>query len=320
MKRWQDIHKESFRNITKLINFLELDNENKKEILNLPLFPLLLPLRLAKKIKKNCLKDPILRQFIPLNGEQISNDLFTKDPVGDVDATKGCRYLQKYQGRALLYVTSACAMNCRYCFRQHYSSTAYSPLFEKELSLIRENEEIHEVILSGGDPLSLTNNQLSFLFKELDEIDHLKIIRIHSRSLIGLPERLDPQLLMIFKESKKQIIFVLHTNHKNEFDQDILDALLKIKNLGIPLLTQSVLLKGVNNSYQALFDLFFFLISHGIIPYYLHQLDRVQGATAFEVDVSEGHRLISSLRKSLPGYAIPSYVQEIASEPHKTPL
>jgi KamA family protein len=226
--------------------------------------------------------------------------------------------LQKYKSRALIVTTSACAMHCRYCFRKNYPYQ--SSTFENELLLIQQDPTLDEILLSGGDPLSLGDTQLFALLENLEAISHLKRIRIHSRFLIGIPERMHEGFFKKLKSLKKQIIFVIHVNHKNELDDEILQTCQKLLECKIPVLSQTVLLKGVNDNKEALFNLFDTLINYGIIPYYLHQFDPVLGSMHFEVPVSKGLELIQELRKELPGYAVPTYVQEIPGKLSKTPL
>src|ERR1700722_846358 len=267
---WRKIQRENFISLEKLCSFLELNETQKAQLAYKNSFPLNLPRRLAEKIEKSTLDDPILRQFVPFKEEAEKSDSFVKDPVGDCQATLSPKCLQKYDGRVLLLTSRACAMHCRYCFRQNY---AYPPLqtgFAPELKLIQQDTTLKEVILSGGDPLSISNSQLKELFGGLATIEHLKRIRFHTRFPIGIPERIDEEFLHILEESPLQVWFVIHCNHPRELDHDILSALKKIQKLAIPVLNQSVLLKGVNDSIDTLQKLCEKLIDHGIFPYYLH--------------------------------------------------
>ena len=236
------------------------------------------------------------------------------DPVGDKDSCRSDALLHKYEGRALLLVSGACAMHCRYCFRQNYP---YKSALDDALCLIAKDDSIHEVILSGGDPLSLSDKALSSLMERLNQISHVSVIRFHTRFLVGIPERVTENFLKTLKCSRAQVIFVLHVNCIEELDEDIFGALEKIGALNIPLLTQSVLLKGVNDSKDALYALFWALIKRGVIPYYLHQLDRVKGALHFEVEEERGKELVRQLRDCMPGYAVPTYVREVAGDKSK---
>ena len=191
---------------------------------------------------------------------------------------------------------------------------------KKELQLIAQDPSIREVILSGGDPLSLTDHALENLLTGLAAIPHLKMVRFHTRFPVGIPERIDDSLLRILNNCPLQIWFVLHSNHPMELDGDVFDAMNKLRKQGISILNQSVLLKGVNDNVETLKELCEKLVGHGIMPYYLHQLDRVQGAAHFEVDEEKGRALIRQLAAQLPGYAVPKYVREVAGQPSKTLL
>lgn len=318
---WRHIQKTNFTDLRKLLLFLDLPIEERiEQLIERPFFTLNLPKRLAEKIKKSSWDDPILRQFLPAKEELILHPLFMKDPVEDAAFCKTPKLLHKYQARALIVTTSACAMHCRYCFRQNFEYETQEKGFQKELIAIQQDPSLKEILLSGGDPLSLSDLQLTFLLQELSKISHLKRIRFHTRFPIGIPERIDDSFLSILKNCTKQIVFVIHCNHSNEFDEEIFKRLKYVQQLGIPVLSQTVLLKGVNDTLYNLKNLFELLIDHGILPYYLHQLDRVQGAAHFEVPESIGLSLMEELARELPGYALPRYVKEISHASYKTPL
>ncbi|MBX9642077.1 MAG: KamA family radical SAM protein, partial [Mycobacteriaceae bacterium] len=229
------------------------------------------------------------------------------------------KLLHKYEGRVLLLCSSACAMHCRYCFRRNFDYDV-AKQFDKELEWISNEPSVHEVILSGGDPLSLTDEALSDLLERLGAMPHIRKIRFHTRFPIGIPERIDEPFLKMIATLPQQVYFIIHCNHPRELDSEIFERLAALQQLGCIVLNQFVLLKGVNDTADTLHELCEVLSDHGILPYYLHQLDRVIGAAHFEVDESEGRRLISEVAKRLPGYAVPKYVREIAGEPYKTPL
>lgn len=317
---WRKIQRENFTSIVKLSTFLELDATQNQELLKKSFFPLNLPKRLAEKIQKKTLDDPILKQFVPLKDELIQNTHFIKDPVGDSQACMTSKFLKKYAQRLLLIPTGACAMHCRYCFRHNFSYPSFQSGFEEELHLIRKDESLKEVILSGGDPLSLGNEALGELVEALASIGHLKRLRFHTRFPIGIPERIDAPFLELLERCSLQIWFVIHCNHPRELDSDVTAVLKKIQRLSIPVLNQAVLLKGVNDSIEILQELCEKLVDVGIYPYYLHQLDRVEGTTHFEVNPEKGTKLIKELSHRLSGYAVPTYVQEIPGEPSKSPI
>lgn len=317
VSHWRRVLRTNFTNWRELSLFLQLDEQQQSEIAIRPDFPLNLPFRLAEKIAKGTLDDPILRQFLPTHAEAKILPGFAADPVGDEHCQKTTKLLQKYQGRVLLVCTSACAMHCRYCFRQNFDYDVELKGFAKELEQIASDPTIREVILSGGDPLSLSDAVLEGLFQDLSAIPHLKRLRFHTRFPIGIPERIDQSLLSILERMPLQIWFIIHANHPRELDDNVLSALQQLQRRGIMVLNQSVLLKGVNDSADVLADLSERLVDHGILPYYLHQLDRVQGSGHFEVPESEGHALIEELQKRLSGYAVPKYAREVAGEPGK---
>lgn len=318
MENWRQIQKNNFKNWKSLAEFLKLDLD--KPFFSHPHFPLNLPRRLAEKIEKGTLNDPILLQFFPHQKENVAAPGFMTDPVEDTSFQKTPRLLKKYNGRVLLIVTSACAMHCRFCFRQNYPYNDPPLDFSDELEAIRNDPSIHEVILSGGDPLSLSDQKLNALIEQLATIPHLKLLRFHTRFPIGIPERITSSFLHILENTRLQTFFLLHTNHPRELDNDVLQAMKSIQKRGIPVLTQTVLLRDVNDNVSTLKELCLKLAAHGIIPYYLHQLDRVQGAAHFEVPTETGLRLIKQLRTQLPGYAVPTYVQEIPHKKNKVPL
>lgn len=308
---WKEILRLNFTSWSKLINYLELDDVLETKILKKSHFPLKLPKRLADKIEKGNFKDPILIQFLPHTDEQNDQEGFLNDPVGDYPAQVTNNLLQKYAQRSLIVTTGACAMHCRYCFRQNYPYESEDKTFEKEISIIEKDVTIEELILSGGDPLSLSNTVLEKLFNRLKDIKHLKRLRIHSRFPIGIPERIDDAFITLLKNAPWQIFFVIHVNHINEMDEEVFLALQKVQQLGIPILNQAVLLKGINDSEESLFSLFKGLADRGILAYYLHQLDQVKGALRFKVEKEFGLQLIKHLETTLPGYAVPKYVQTV---------
>lgn len=317
---WRDIFKNNFRRWDLLADFLHLDENNRQNVLKNSSFALNVPVRLATKMAKNDLSCPVLKQFLPTIHEEKSALAFVKDPVQDNQFRCSSKLLQKYEGRVLIIASGACAMHCRYCFRQNYDYDCEKKGFEKEIAIIKEDTSLHEVILSGGDPLSLSNRSLNELIDQLNDIPHIKRIRFHTRFPIGIPERIDQEFVDMLANSRIQIWFVIHSNHPNELDDDVLNHLGLLRKRGILVLNQAVLLKGVNDNIETLYSLCRRLSDNGILPYYLHQLDKVSGAAHFEVEESLGRQLIKELNERLPGYAVPKYVREIAGEKHKTNL
>ena len=244
---------------------------------------------------------------------------FTLDAVGDMQARRGGGVIHKYAGRALLVATGSCAVHCRYCFRRHYpyaEDTAAAAGWRDAVAVIAGDDAIHEVILSGGDPLSLADHKLAELTDALRAIPHLRRLRIHTRLPVVLPERVDSGLLAWLRGLPWPLVVVLHANHANEFDHAVDTALAALRGTGATLLNQAVLLRGVNDSVAALAELCERGHAAGVLPYYLHQLDRVVGAAHFEVDDAHALALIDELRQRLPGYLVPRLVREISLALH----
>lgn len=307
---WRQIQRTNFTDWKRLISFLELGEEGCASVLTDTRFTLNLPMRLAQKVEKGNWQDPVLMQFLPTVKELEKAPGFSTDPVLDMRMRKTPKLLHKYHGRALLVCTSACAMHCRFCFRQHFDYEREDKSFEAEVEAIAQDPSLSEILLSGGDPLSLSDELLDSLIQRLSRIPHVKRLRFHTRFPIGIPERIDDSFLSILRTARPQTYFIIHCNHPRELDEEILAALKKIQKLGCSVLCQSVLLKGINDNVETLRALCETLIDAGIIPYNLNQLDRVQGATHFEVPVEVGVSLVNALRFLLPGYGIFSFVAD----------
>jgi len=265
----------------------------------------------------------LLLQVLPQSRENQQEAGFVKDAVQDLQARRAPGVLQKYEGRVLLLAGGSCAVHCRYCFRREYpyaSEPRTLADWEPALTQIASDNSVTEVILSGGDPWMLNDRRLTDLCSRLDAIPHLERIRFHTRLPIVLPSRVTAALMDMLRSLRTQPIVVVHANHASEIAADCSEALASMVRNGVPVLNQSVLLRGVNDSVAALEDLSRALIRIGVMPYYLHQLDRVRGTSHFEVPVHRGRELIRELQRRLPGYAVPRFVQEIPGEPHKTPL
>ncbi|MBW3541888.1 MAG: EF-P beta-lysylation protein EpmB [Planctomycetes bacterium] len=287
------------------------------------LFPLVVPHSFLNRMRPGDAADPLLRQVLPLGVELHATPAFTTDTLSEDAARRAPGLLQKYQGRALLIAAGACAVHCRYCFRRHYPYAAEprrSDDWEPALKLLAEDRSLSEVILSGGDPLVLSDRRLGRLFERLEAVPHLRRLRIHTRLPVVLPERVTEALVELLVGGRLQKVVVLHANHANELVADAAVAATRLKDAGVMLLNQSVLLAGVNDCADALADLSERLIVLGVWPYYLHQLDRVAGAAHFEVPIERGRELMHELRRRLPGYAVPNYVQEVPGRPYKLPL
>lgn len=286
-------------------------------------FPLRVPRSYVGRMQKGDPADPLLRQVLPLGEELVVTDGFTTDPVGDLDAMAIPGLLHKYAGRVLLITTAACGVHCRYCFRRHFpyrEANAASLDWQPALDYIAADPSIHEVILSGGDPLSLSDQRLAQLVAQLAAISHLQRLRLHTRQVIVLPQRVDTALLNWLADCRLQTVVVVHANHANEINHEVTAALLRLKETGVTLLNQAVLLKGVNDEVQVLAALSERLFAAQVLPYYLHQLDRVQGARHFEVSDNQALKLVDELRDRLPGYLVPRLVREQAGKLAKIPL
>jgi EF-P beta-lysylation protein EpmB len=267
--------------------------------------------------------DPLLRQVLPLGEELQIEPGYNTDPVGDLESRKASGVLQKYAGRVLLIATGACAVHCRYCFRRHFpyaDDMASAAGWEEAVATLRADTSVREVILSGGDPLSLSDRRLSELTHLLAEIPHIKRLRIHTRLPVVLPERVDTELLEWLAAVPLQKVMVLHINHAQEIDEAVRQRCRALASTGTTLLNQTVLLKGVNDDAATLSTLSEALFATGVLPYYLHMLDRVQGAAHFEVDEARAQSIMHSLMGDLPGYLAPRLVREIPGAASKTPV
>lgn len=286
-------------------------------------FPLRVPRGYLARIEKGNPGDPLLRQVLPLGEELIETHGFGTDPVGDSAASALPGLLHKYQGRVLLTLTGGCAIHCRYCFRRHFPYGEENPGrdgWQGVIDYLQAHPEVEELILSGGDPLLLDTPQLKRLTDKLQKLPQLKRLRLHSRLPLVLPERIDQPLLEWLGGLPWQLVSVIHANHPRELTADVGRALAQLKRSGVSLLNQSVLLRGVNDSVETLQALSQRLFDHGVLPYYLHQLDRVQGAAHFEVTDTQALQLHEGLKQALPGYLVPRLVRESSGEPCKQPV
>ena len=285
------------------------------------LFPLRVPAPYLKRIRPGDAADPLLRQVLPLDLECETRPGYSADPLGESAAQPVPGLLKKYHGRALLIATGACAVHCRYCFRRHFpyaDAHAGGSRLEPALAAIAADASIGEVILSGGDPLTLSDARLAELAHRLTAIGHVHTLRIHSRLPVVLPQRVDGGLLDWLGRLPLRKVLVLHSNHAAEVDREVEDALAALAAAGVTLLNQAVLLRGVNDDADTLVSLSERLHRAAVLPYYLHLLDRVQGAAHFEVSETRGVALIAALRARLPGYLVPRLVREQPGADGKT--
>ncbi|WP_394651815.1 EF-P beta-lysylation protein EpmB [uncultured Acinetobacter sp.] len=286
-------------------------------------FKLRVPRAFVGKMRKGDPLDPLLLQVLPHHLELEEHPEFVTDPLGEEAANQLPGVLHKYQSRFLLTLTGACAVHCRYCFRRHFPYQENLPKqddWPQIKAYIEQNPHINEVILSGGDPLTLSNRKLKLWIERLESLQQVKILRIHSRVPVVIPQRLDTELLEILKSTRLRIIMVIHANHAAELDDQTCAYLEKLSQHGITALNQAVLLKGVNDDAQTLIELSQRLFDARVMPYYLHVLDKVKGAQHFDLSGSKIDEIYHDILAGLPGYLVPKLVREIAGEKNKTPL
>lgn len=323
-RNWQQLWREAVRDPRELLALLGLEGRVPDISAEAAAqFPLRVPRGFVARMRHGDPHDPLLRQVLPLDAELRPMPGFSLDAVGDSAAKAADGVIRKYNGRALLVTTGSCAINCRYCFRRHFpyaEETAAANGWQGAIDLIRADASIHEVILSGGDPWSLATHKLAELTDALATVPHLRRLRIHTRLPVVLPERVDDALLAWLGALPWPVTVVLHANHANEFDAQVDAALARLRGAGAQLLNQAVLLKGINDSVDALADLSERGWAAGVMPYYLHQLDRVQGAAHFEVDDNRARALHRDLAARLSGYLVPRLVREVAGDTGKRPL
>jgi EF-P beta-lysylation protein EpmB len=267
--------------------------------------------------------DPLLRQVLPSVEELVPRPGYSIDPVGDSEAIQAPGLLKKYRGRALLLVTGACAVHCRYCFRRHFPYADSALIHDHSRAAIRSlqsDSSISEVILSGGDPLMYDDHGLDSLFAELERLQHVRRLRLHTRIPIVLPSRITPKLCEVLSGRRLKTLVVVHVNHARELSDEAHGSLAALRKAGIDLLNQSVLLRGVNDSAQTLAGLSEALFDCGVLPYYLHMMDPVAGGAHFDVPATEARQLLDRLRPMLPGYLVPRLVREIPGAEFKQPV
>ena len=322
--RWQTEMAEAVRDPAELLGLLELDSRWLEPARRASAaFPLRVPHAFLARMRKGDPQDPLLRQVLPLGEELLETPGFTRDPVGDMPSIAARGLLHKYRGRVLLIATGACGVHCRYCFRRHFpysEETARSEDWREALDYLRSDASINEVILSGGDPLTLSDEKLASLARSLEGIPHIKRLRLHTRQPVVLPSRVDEALIAWLTACKLQKVMVLHMNHAREMDDALRAACTRLRAAGVLLHNQAVVLKGVNDSADALADLSEALFSASVLPYYLNLLDPVAGAAHFDVPEARAVGLVAELRARLPGYLVPKLVREVPGAPSKMPV
>ncbi len=320
---WQQELAQGFNDPEKLLRYLSIDpSQFVDSFAARKLFPLRVPVPFVHRMNRGDINDPLLKQVMTSSDEFIEEAGFSDDPLLE-QQTPVPGLLHKYDNRVLLMLRTACAINCRYCFRRHFpyqdNSLNKAGLVDVA-TYIAKNEQINEVIISGGDPLMASDQHIAQLFALIEPIKHVTRIRIHTRLPIVIPSRITDELLKTFKESRFNVIMVMHINHGNEIDQSINDICKRLKQADVTLLNQAVLLKDINNDITSLIDLSEQLFDAGIMPYYLHLLDKVNGATHFDSDEKDAIKLMQQLYQHLPGFLVPKLVREIGGQAHKTPI
>lgn len=323
-QRWQDELTDLIRDPKELFEMLQLDPVLLPDAIAASAdFPLRVPRPYAARIKSGDINDPLLRQVLPLGEELLAAPGYNSDPLEEGSANPHPGLIHKYQGRVLLIVSSSCAINCRYCFRRHFPYQENKPGrqdWQPVLDYIAADTSITEVIYSGGDPLAAADRQLAWLTEQVAAIPHLKRLRIHSRMPIVVPSRIDQQCLEWLSGHRLQTVMVLHANHANEIDAEVAEACAHLRQAGITLLNQTVLLRGINDSASSLLALSERLFEVGVLPYYLHLLDKVAGASHFDMDEARAKALHRELLAQLPGYLVPRLVREVPDAPSKLPV
>ena len=319
---WKDQLKDSFTCTSELLKYLHLDHAlHAQQEGNT--FSFLVPRFFASLMKKNDRNDPLLKQVLPSIDELDESFGGQADPLDEKSFMVSEAVMQKFQSRVLVILSGHCAINCRYCFRRNfpYQDHQISLLkMQKQLLALENKKDIFEVIFSGGDPLTLPNKSLEKLIETIDTLENIKVIRFHTRMPVVMPDRVDKQIIEIFKSSKKKILLVIHMNHRNELSPQLAERVQSLHQVNVTVYNQAVLLKGVNDTFDSQYSLWKESYLHNIKPYYLHQLDEVSGGNHFKVSLERGCELIKALRSSLPGYMIPRYVQEVPHAPSKVPI
>ena len=326
-RSWQRELAEAITDPQELLSVLELPGELAARAHRAAgLFSLRVPRSFVTRMRRGDVNDPLLRQVLPLAAELDDTPGYVADPLEEQAARRSPQLLQKYAGRALIVATEACAVHCRYCFRREfpYSQPSTEPhiggRFGETLEALARDSSIEEVILSGGDPLSLSDARLAALTDAVAALPHVKRLRIHTRQPVVLPSRVDAGLLAWLRGIRLPVVMVLHVNHANEVDAEVRAACASLRAAGVTLLNQSVLLRGVNDDADTLQALSTTLFDAGVLPYYLHMPDRVRGSAHFDVDEHRALRLIEELTGRVSGYLVPRLVREVPGAASKLPL
>ncbi|WP_272946886.1 EF-P beta-lysylation protein EpmB [Legionella birminghamensis] len=318
---WQKILAQGFASSTELLQFLGLATQDSSAAERL--FKTRVPRGFAARMQKNNPDDPLLLQVLATEKELFDAEGYQQDPLQENNSNPLNGLLHKYNGRVLLTLTGTCAVHCRYCFRRHFPYQKNNPGregWQRVIEYIRTHPDVSEVILSGGDPLLASNRVLKEVLGEVDQIDHVTTIRFHTRVPIVLPERIDEEFSSILSALRKHKVVVLHCNHAQEINEDVETACRQLRASGCHLLNQAVLLKAVNAEASTLAELSKRLFSCGILPYYLHVLDKVAGAAHFDLPDEKASAIFRELQTLLPGYLVPRLAREEAGKSSKTLL
>ncbi|MEW6997934.1 EF-P beta-lysylation protein EpmB [Colwelliaceae bacterium BS250] len=324
---WQNSWQKELANVVtdpkELLSLLNIDVESYRTHFSArKLFPVRVPRPFIAKMHKGDFNDPLLQQVMPLSNEFIEVSGYVTDPLGEHD-TVAEGLLHKYQHRVLMIVKAGCAVNCRYCFRRHFPYEDNSPnkaRWQQALDYIKQHDEINEVIFSGGDPLMANDEHLAWLINQIEAIEHVSRLRIHTRLPVVIPQRITPQLTTLLANSRLNPVMVFHINHPNEIDDAFKQAIEPLRQARIPLFNQSVLLANINDNVKTLCTLSDKLFNTGIQPYYIHLLDAVAGAAHFDISEQQAVIIAKKMMAILPGYLMPKFVRENAGETNKTPL
>jgi lysine 2,3-aminomutase len=316
---WQEALKNAIRSGAELCQLLKIPLQAACGTAETD-FPVFAPLEYVSRMQSGNSRDPLLLQVLASSRELDEPGVGMIDAVGDAAAERLPGLLHKYERRVLLITTGACAIHCRYCFRRHFPYSAVpkgKTGWQPALDAIAADHSLDEVILSGGDPLTLTDGALSWLVARIAEIEHIRRLRIHTRVPVVIPQRIGPELLAWVRSTRLPVYMVLHFNHPAEVDANVANSLTQLKQAGVTLLNQAVLLRDINDSLQTQCELCLKLIDNQVLPYYLHQLDPVQGALHFGVSDERAIEIARQLAEHLPGYAVPKLVREIAGQRSK---
>ncbi|AOY87027.1 EF-P beta-lysylation protein EpmB [Marinobacter salinus] len=324
-RSWQQLLAESITSPVELLRRLELQPEHwlPGAIAGHELFPVRVPEPFLARMKKGDPGDPLLRQVLPLQAETLEVAGFVRDPLEENGAIQTTGLIRKYHSRALLMITGQCAINCRYCFRRHfpYAEQRMSPEDRQQvIDTLAASPEVNEVIFSGGDPLAASDRLLSQWASAISGVPHIRRLRLHTRLPVVIPQRVCDALLEWLSRIPVQVVMVLHINHPAEIDVATRKALSFLRAAGVTLLNQSVILRGVNDDADVLEELSESLFDAGVLPYYLHSFDPVEGAHHYDVADGEARALVRELLVRLPGFLVPKLVREIPGRESKTPV